>query len=39
MEVYRQGTTVRDNDFTDVVSYDKDSLIVKYIPSEWLHGF
>ena len=38
-KLYRQGTTVQDNDFTaNVVSYDKDSLIVKYTPESGYTG-
>ena len=38
-KLYRQGTTVQDNDFTaNVVSYDKDSLIVKYTPASGYTG-
>ena len=32
-KLYRSGSTVQDNDFTaNVVSYDKDTIVVKYTP-------
>ena len=38
-KLYRQGTTVQDNDFTaNVVSYDKDTIVVKYTPASGYTG-